>query len=156
VSSGVVSECTIILAVNTFRNYPALTDEAIYHKLVKHGLSRVVAARLVEFLPSAYCRVILESTGARFAESFRRKRRDGTISHEIELKSDPIWNAVIAFAQKDVNAGLSREAKLRLAGRSAEFQAANKLLYQGSKLENIAFTSAVLPWDENGPPTNQP
>ena len=147
-----MSETEIALAVATLRNRPDLNDEEVYQTLVNHGIARALAARLVEFLPGAYCRIIFENAGPRFAESFRRQRRDGTISPEIELKSEPVWNAAIAFARRDVQNGLSRDDKLRLAGRSAEFQAANSLLQQGSKLEDIVFTPSIHTWDKDGPP----
>jgi len=119
--------------------------------LVTHGLARAVAARLVEFLPEAYCRIILEASGTRFSNSYRRQRTDGALSPEIELDSEPIWNAAVDYARREIQSGLGRDDKLRVAGRSANFQAANRLLHQGSKLENIAFTPAVLAWDEDGP-----
>ena|ERR1039458_10452574 len=53
----------IAKAVTVFRNSPELADEQIYQALVNEGFERRLAARLVEFLPSAYCRAILEHTG---------------------------------------------------------------------------------------------
>jgi hypothetical protein len=40
---------------------------------------------------------------------------------------------------------------LAIAGRSAEFDAANKLLNSGSKLESLKFTEPVLLWPASGP-----
>ena len=151
-SSTVASESEIALAVAAFRDHADFNDQQIYQTLVTHKITRAVAARLVEFLPEAYCRIILEESGTRFSDSFRRQRSDGTLSPETELSSEPIWNAAVAYARREIQSGLCREDKLRLASRSAHFQAANRLLQQGSKLENIAFTPAVLPWDEEGPP----
>jgi hypothetical protein len=152
VSSTVASESEIALAAATFRDHPDWNDPQIYQTLVTHGIARSVAARLVEFLPEAYCRMILEGSGARFSNSFRRRRNDGTLSPAIDLDSEPIWHAAVAYARREIQNGLYRDDNLRLAGRSASFQAANRLLQQGSKLENIAFTPAVLVWDEDGPP----
>ena len=76
----------IAKAVTVFRNSPELADEQIYQALVNEGFERRLAARLVEFLPSAYCRAIVEHTGARFPATFQRHRKDGTISPQIPLK----------------------------------------------------------------------
>lgn len=151
-SSTVATESEIALAVATFRDHPDLNDHQIYQKLVAVGIVRAVAARLVEFLPDGYCRIILEGSGTRFSDSFRRQRNDGTLSPEIELASEPIWNAAVAYARREMETGLCRDEILRLAGRSANFDAASRLLKQGTKLDDIAFTPAVLLWDENGPP----
>jgi hypothetical protein len=39
-----------------------------------------------------------------------------------------------------------------VAARSAELDAANQLLKNGSKLENLVFTTALLKWPPEGPP----
>jgi hypothetical protein len=70
-------------------------------------------------------------------------------SAQIPLNSEPVWIAVLDFARREIQQGLSRDDMLRLAGRSAEFHAANKALHHGSKLENLAFLPAVYP--EDGP-----
>jgi hypothetical protein len=141
----------ITKAVSVFRDSPDMEDEQIYRTLVKEGVGRRLAARLVEFLPGAYCRAILEDTGARFSDTFQRIQKDGTISREIALSSEPVWAAALEFARREIRQGLSRDEKLRLAGRSAEFQAANDLLRRGSRLEHLIFTPAIHPWPEDGP-----
>jgi hypothetical protein len=144
-------EIEISTALNVFRSSPELTDEDICRVLVAKGIERRLAARLVEFLPTAYCRVILEPTGARFPETFQRSRTDGTITPQLSLASEPVWLAVLEYARRELKQGLSRDDKLRLAGRSAEFRMANELLQKGSKLQNITFSPAVLRWPEEGP-----
>jgi hypothetical protein len=67
------------------------------------------------------------------------------------FESEPVWIAAIAFARNEVTNNVSRSDLLVLAGRSAEFQAANTLLRNGSNLKNLAFTPLLLPWPENGP-----
>jgi hypothetical protein len=139
-------QAEIRAALAVFRDFPDLTDLEVCENLVRRGIERRLAARLVEFLPAAYCRAILEPAGARFPDTFRRCRRDGTITPEVLLESEPVWLAVLAYARAEINQGISRQDKLRLAGRSAEFQAANTLLFQGSKLQNIVLIPAVHPW----------
>jgi hypothetical protein len=141
----------IITAVSVFRSSPERTDEEVYQILVSKGIERRLAARLVEFLPAAYCRVIVEPTGARFPDTFQRSREDGTAMEPVPLASEEVWTAALDYARGEISRGLSREDKLRLAGRSAEFRAANDLLKQGSKLQNIVFAPAVYGWPEEGP-----
>src|ERR1039458_1788608 len=62
-------------------------------------------------------------------------------------------NAAVLTISDSVSAGGRADrsgpaVRDRLAGRSAEFKAANDLLHQGSKLENLVFTPAVHPWPE--------
>jgi hypothetical protein len=137
-------------AVGLFRSSPHLADEAVFGALVKQGMGKGVAARLVEFLPMAYCRLILRNSGVRFSEMFRRALPDGSCQ-EKPLSSEPVWNAVVPFARAEAEGGVSGNDLLLVAARSAEFHAANQLLDKSSKLENLAFTSPVLAWPEDGP-----
>jgi hypothetical protein len=144
-------QAAIPMALSVFRSCPELTDEEIYRVLLSKGVERRLAARLVEFLPAAYCRVILEPTGARFSDTFQRFRKDGITAKLVPLASGQVWTAALDYARGEIGRGLSRDDKLRLAGRSAEFRAANDLLKRGSKLQNIVFTPAVYQWREEGP-----
>jgi hypothetical protein len=137
-------------AVSAFRTSPNMEDREVYQSLLADGVERQLAARLVEFLPIAYCRLILAESGPRFSTTFRRVLPDGTTCEQL-LSSEPVWNAAIAFGRAEVERGASGEDLLAVAGRSAEFDAANQLLQSGSKLKDIAFTVPVLTWPENGP-----
>ena len=61
----------IAKAVTIIRNSPALEDEEIHGALIEAGLDSQLAARIVEFLPTAYCRVLLAHCGVPFAKTFQ-------------------------------------------------------------------------------------
>lgn len=131
-------------AVDIIRSCPQLEDAEIVRRLNDMGIESAYGARLVLFLPIAYCRLLLRDTGARFSDSFCRMLPDGTISPEQTFSSEPLWNAAVSFAQREVARGIAADKLLSLAGRSAEFQAANSLLQKGCPIEDIAFTSPIL------------
>jgi hypothetical protein len=134
-------------AVSIFRGAPSAGDDEIYRALVKAGIEQQSAGRLVEFLPIVYSRLILAASGAQFSNVFRRVLPNGTFEERL-LSSEPIWNAAVAFAETEADRGISGEDLLAVGARSAEFQAANRLLQGGSKLESLAFTPPVLTWRE--------
>ena len=138
-------------AVAAMRSAPSSGDVEIYGMLVADGLKPAVAARLVEFLPMAYCRLLLKDSGVRFPNTFQRKQANGKISSERLLSSEPVWKAAIAFARDESERGISRGDLLAVAARSAEFQVVNQMLNQGSNLRDIALTPALLMWQEAGP-----
>jgi hypothetical protein len=137
-------------AVSIFRTATNLDDYAMYQALVADGVDAHRAARLVEFLPVVYCRLILQNSGARFSHTFRRTLPGGQ-SQEQPLSSEPIWNEIVEFANAEVEHGVSGQDLLAVGARSAEFDAANQLLNKGTQLENIVFAAPVLKWPENGP-----
>lgn len=130
-------------ATTIFRSSPSLGDVELYHKLIANGIEAELATSLVQLLPIAYCRVILGNSGARFSNSFRRLRADGTFDTEL-FASVPVWNLVLAFAQSERESGVSKEEMLAIAARSAEFEAANQLLNTGSQLKDLVFTPPLL------------
>lgn len=148
--SGRMTIEVISRAVNIFRESPASSDYEIYLRVVAEGVEPKYAARLVEFLPMAYCRLILTDTGTRFSDMFRRRLHDGTLSPERTLASEPAWTEVMRFAKAEQGQVTGSEL-VAVAAHSAEFDAVNQLLNQGAKPEDIALTTAVLAWPEEGP-----
>jgi hypothetical protein len=140
----------IASAVSVFRASPDLGDHAVYLALVAGGMDRQRAARLVEFLPMVYCRLLLRNSGARFPNTFCRMQPDGASMEQL-LSSEPVWIAAMAFARAELEHGVSSQDLMAVAARSSEFDAANRLLNKGSMLKDITFASPVLTWPENGP-----
>ena len=140
-----ISKATAVLRVS-----PNLEDKAVFHAIVAKGVEGQLAARLVEFLPMVYCRLILENSGVRFAATFQRRWPDGNIQEHM-FSSDSIWNAAMEFARAEIKRGVSGDALLAVAIRSAEFDAANQLLQKGLQLKDVAFTPPILIWPESGP-----
>jgi hypothetical protein len=139
----------IAKTVELLRRSASSTDDEVRGILVTDGVETTTAARLIEFLPMAYCRLLLEPSGVRLSSNFRRRLEDGQLSEERPLTSQPVWNAVLEYARNDVVRGVSPEDLLAVAGRSAEFDAANQLLKNGSQLKNIVLTPVVLLWAES-------
>jgi hypothetical protein len=138
-------------AVAIFRESPNSSDEEILRKLVATGCDRFVAARLIEFVPMAYCRLVLSESGVRFSGFFQRKLADGRLSAEQSLTASPLWAEAVSFAEAEKKTGITGKALLVVAARSAEFDAANQLANQGSKLEDIVLMPTVFQWPEEGP-----
>ena len=138
-------ESQISHAVTLLRQSQEKDDHTLFVDLVRTGVSRQLAARLVEFLPMAYCRVMLEDAGIQFSNSYRRAAQTGI------LDADPMWSAAYNFAANEVRRGIPRSDLLAISGRSAEFQAINELLNKGSKLCDVKLTAPFLAWPEAGP-----
>jgi hypothetical protein len=137
-------KAVISKAVAIFREFPNASDEEVVRKLVAVGVEPVPAARLVEFLPMAYCRVILAEAGVRFCDRFQRKLADGRLSAERSLDSEPFWAETLSYAIAEKRRGVTGEALLSVAAHSSEFDATNQLVNLGSKLKDIVLTPAVF------------
>lgn len=138
-------------AVAIFRESPTASDEEICRRIVWAGIERETAARLVELLPMAYCRLILADSGTRFSDRFQRKLIDGSLSPERALATEPLWQDALSFAIEEKQSGVTGKDLLAIAAHSAEFDVANQLLNQGAKLADIVLTTPVFQWPEGGP-----
>ena len=138
----------IASALTIFRNSPELDDESVFQALVDKGVDRSLAARIVEFLPIAYCRVLLVKSGVQFSNSFTRA---GSPLKVQSLSSVAIWVPLLAYAEANIREGATSQEILMVAGRSAEFQAVNQLLDKKAELKNLVLTPILLPWPKDGP-----
>jgi|SRR5215469_16961354 len=141
----------IVEAVAIFREFPNASDEEILSKLVALGCERLIAARLVEFVPMAYCRLLLADSGVRFSDRFQRKLADGSLSPERLLEAEPLWVEALSFAKAEKRTEATGKALLAVAAHSSEFDAANQLANEGSKLKDIALMPVIFRWSEEGP-----
>ena len=98
-----------------------------------------------------YCRLIFLKSGLRFPETYRRALSDGTYSPSVSLSGDTLWNEAKKFGEAEIESGMNGQSLLAIAGRSTEFDAANKLLNSGSKSTDIKFTEPMLLWPVSGP-----
>jgi hypothetical protein len=138
----------IASALTIFRKSPELDDESVFRALIDRGVERSTAARIVEFLPIAYCRVLLLNSGVQFSNTFVRAASPLKIQ---SLSFEPVWIPFLAYAESEIRGGTARREMLMVAGRSAEFQAINRMLDEGAELKNVALTTISLLWPESGP-----
>lgn len=141
----------ISMVITLFRHRPYLSDLEIYKTLVSKGVEKQRAARLVEFLPIVFNRLILAKNGIKFPNTFRQNLTDGGFFPEKEITSMPIWQEIFSFAQEEITRGASRQDILTLAMRSPEFVKINEQLKSGSKFKNIVLKQLQLYWPEEGP-----
>ena len=141
----------IATALSIFRDSPGLDDERVFRALVDRGVERLLAARIVEFLPIAYCRVLLLNSGVQFSNSFARAASPLKIQ---SLSCEPAWIFFLAYAESEIREGVARPELLLVAGRSAEFHAINQMLDKGAELKNLRLTPISLQWPESGPESN--
>lgn len=131
-------------AVAIFREFPNASNEEILSKLLAAGTDRPTASRLVEFLPMAYCRVVLSESGINFSDRFQRRLADGRLSPQQRLDSEPLWSETLSFAWSEKRSAVSGKSLLAIAAHGAEFDAVNQLANQGSKLNDITLVPSVF------------
>ena len=131
--------------IEWFLHEPRSEDATAYEKLCEAGLATNEAEEGVAFVPMAFARTLLEPEGVTFPAYYLLVNRDTGRTRRYKLEDQPVY-----CAARQMSKGLpSGENKRRIfevvAGRSAEFNAVNRLLEQGSQVKDISLVpTAVL------------
>lgn len=115
-------------------------DDKIIDELKQQGVASDLAIALIEFVPLAFTRNILEGEGPVFANCYARVSETGGRTEEKPLAASPVYRAALACARQTPGG----DAYLAVAGRSAEFKAVNELVCGGSMLEDLRLTPPLF------------
>ena len=130
-------------AVAVFLRDREAADSELVEKFEAVVKDRDLAERLVEFVPLAFGRVVLQRIGVTLPENFKRMMANGKFTHECALTLEPLWEPALAFA-KDAEGRISKEDFLVIAGRSAEVDAANKAMQAGFDPKHLVGSTPIF------------
>lgn len=119
-----------------------LHHDRVLETLVAEGCGLGDAQKLIVFLPIACNRACLAGSGASFSSHYRLMPANGAAGRRLLLADDFDWVAIEGFVKTEI--AVSRDAVGRIAPQSAEFEAINKALNAGSKLENLVGSDAIV------------
>ena len=105
------------------------------------GIPPSLAAELIEFLPLAVARAMLNGMGIRFEDYYVRKTAQGRIIGEKKLVDEPVYREGLAMA--DEIGRMADGVFMAVAGWSSEYRAISRAMNAGSDPTELAF----------GPPT---
>jgi hypothetical protein len=123
---------------------PNSRDEVIENRLVRGGLGRSQARRLLLFVPEACCRACFEPLGTQFPETYRLQNADGKTS-VLKLEDEIEYAEAVAAGRYEARKRGGRDRMLSIARRSASFDAIARLTRSGSKLKDIRCGELVVP-----------
>jgi hypothetical protein len=132
----------IVLSIPVFGAHArgGLTD--VRAELVRAGVPPALAAEVVEFLPLALARAMLEGMGVRFADHYVRQTALGRVIGRKLLTEEPVFREGLAIAGEVSNLGESEF--MAVAGFSPEFRAVRRALNSGCPAEGIEVGPPVL------------
>jgi len=112
----------------------------VVSRLVSDGCQPDLAEKLVAFLPLACGRMLLK--GVTFPPSYMVMSEDGSISISHTLSSDPWWRKVETFLEERKTSMM--DAIGAVGRRSAEFDAVNKAVSNGSRLRDLVAAEPIF------------
>jgi hypothetical protein len=135
-------------ALPVFEKHKNSEDDVVEQALKSAGIPSQTAVRLVEFMPLAFGRVFMDGMGITFEENYIRLNRKTKQEKRGKLADEKFYTESLSFARQIVGQQTYSKAFQAVALRSAEVNAVNNALNNGSKPENLVLSSPVFLWEE--------
>lgn len=129
-------------ALDVFLAHRRSDNGIVYNALIQAGMDAETALVFFYFVPIAFARLALKSSGIEFHDSFLclvGEENAGPFS----FSADPRY-ALLIEGIPGLVAEWERDDVLTIAGRSSEFSAINKAAHSSSALKDIRLTETVF------------
>ena len=132
----------ILRAVPVFAAHPGGGPDELRAELAGAGLPAALAAEVVEFLPIAVARALLNGMGVRFADHYVHQTAQGHLIGQKRLDEEPVYREGLAMA--DEIGRMGDDALTAVINFSSEYHAISKALNSGSQPENLSCAPPVM------------
>lgn len=133
----------ILLALPVFEAHPHGGPDDLRAALAAAGLPASLAAEVVDFLPLALARAMLDASGVRFTPDYVRQTAQGRVIGTKPLADEPVFRAGLAVAD-EVSGHGGGGAFTAAAARSPEYQAVSRALGSGLRAEDLECAPPVV------------
>ena len=128
-------------AVPVFAAHPGGPDD-LRAALNRAGIPVALAAEVVEFLPIAVARALLDGMGVRFADHYVRQTAQGQVIGQKRLDEEPVYREGLALA--DEIGRMGEDALMAVVNYSPEYQAISKALNGGSQAHDLTCAPPTM------------
>jgi hypothetical protein len=132
----------ILRAVPVFAANPGRGRDELRAELSKTGIPVALAAEVVEFLPIAVARAMLDGMGVRFADHYVRQTAQGRVIGQKRLDEEPVFREGLALA--DEIGRMGEAALMAVVNYSPEYQAISKALNSGSQSHELTCAPPTM------------
>ena len=132
----------ILQAVPVFVAHPNSGPDTLRAELVSAGLPAALAAEVIEFLPIAVARAMLDGMRIRFADHYVRQTAQGRVIGEKKLEDEPVYREGLAMA--DEIARMGEDTLVAVVNWSREYQTISKMLSSGARAEELVCSPPTM------------
>jgi hypothetical protein len=132
----------ILLAVPVFATHARGGLSDIRAGLEAAGVPAALAAEVVEFLPVALARAMLDGMDIQFADHYVRQTSQGRVIGQKLLSDEPVYREGLVIAGEI--SGLGESEFMAVAEFSPEYRAIRQAMKSGSPAGNIELGPLVL------------
>lgn len=139
-------ELTFIIekTVNLFQENPLEDDDTIISKLIAFGVDEKLAANLVNFITSAFCRAMYENSEINFKYFYLFHNGKGKLSEPQLFIDEPIFACAYKIAKSQLPENIASDYYLAVASRDAEYKVIHQFIENGSELRNVELSPICI------------
>jgi hypothetical protein len=131
----------ILLAMPAFASHAKGGSFAIREEIEMAGVPHRLATEIVEFLPLALARALLDGMGVHFEDHYVRQTARGQVIGRKLLIDEPVFREGLALANEVSADG---GAFVAVASCSTEYRAVNEAMNSGSRPEDLRCAPPVV------------
>jgi hypothetical protein len=131
----------IEFSLDIFQEFPKVSDKLLVDKLITKNISQQDSWKLIFFVPLAFNRILMSSSGVTFSNKYTIEIK-GKSSSTNFLKDEPFFQQTINIAMSQSK--YCQEYWTNIISRSVELKAINQALYAGSNIEDLLLSPPVL------------
>jgi hypothetical protein len=131
-------------AVEVFFAHPEGGQENILAALANCGIAPPVGWRLYQFVPMAFCHVVLRPHGVQFAPDYLSLHPDTKVQQQHPLAGEPLYLAAVRVAERLLASGCDPRQLHPVYRQSAEYAVINDLLGGGGQLRDLVLCEPIL------------
>lgn len=132
----------ILRAVPVFAAHAGRGPDELRAELNRAGLPVALAAEVVEFLPIAIARAMLNGMGVRFADHYVRQTAQGRVIGQKRLDEEPVYCEGLAMA--DEIGRMGEDLLMAVVNYSPEYTAVSKAISSGSRPEELSCAPPTM------------
>jgi hypothetical protein len=132
----------ILRAIPIFAAHNGRGPDELRLELARGGLPAAIAAEIVEFLPLAVARAMLNGMGVRFSEHYVRQTAQGRVIGQKPLHNEPVFREGLAMA--DEISRMGEPTFLSVVNLSPEYQAISKALSSGAQPDQLSCAPPTM------------
>lgn len=122
-------------AIKVFENNTGANAEVIIRGIEMCSRNKHLAVALYRFIPTAFCRIVVPEPA--YADEYVIVGKKGNKTYS--LSSDRVYSVVLEQSQQYLATEPDKERVVNVLVQSADFNAINKALNNGSELKDLQF-----------------
>jgi hypothetical protein len=132
------------VVIRGLRDHPDEDGAEVLNRMQAAGATSNEAEEAAALVPMAYSQALLAPKGVRFPRQYILLNPDSQRRKTCVFSQNPIFVAALSSACAELQAGVSEEVFLKVAGRCSTYRGISEMVRQGSRLRDLVLVPPLI------------